>query len=174
MEQCASACADSTLDVGTARAQCRAYPEPPAGPHADTVKVANALLASRTTLGRVTNGALAQRTCGECALAAAWLCADVVATGTPAAVQLVGAAAWPAVLDALRCAAVEVKALHTADGIDTASTGGAGTLSDTDNAVDVSEQASDVPQSQAIWPDLSESGICMVRLMSCVRMTRAP
>ena len=98
----------------------------------------------------------------------------MVATGTPAAVQLVGAAAWPAVLDALRCAAVEVQALQTADGIDTASTGGAGTLSDTDNAVDVSEQASDVPQSQAIWPDLSESGICMVRLMSCVRMTRAP
>lgn len=144
--------------------------------------MANALLASRLPLGRVAAGALEQRTSGECALATAWLCTDVVATGTPAAAQLAGAAVWPAVRDSLRCAAVEAQALvllhpgtQTEDEAERSEL-----LSGEDRVVGelVDRPGTSGPLPSRAWSDLSDSGVRMVRftfrLRGLLLVTLAP
>jgi hypothetical protein len=91
---------------------------PRLGPDAplSALKIANTLLAASPPLGRVASSALAQRHSGALAVEAAWLCAEVVATGTPAAAQLAGAATWPQVHQATVDAAAEVCVLWTEEG----------------------------------------------------------
>jgi hypothetical protein len=84
---------------------------PRLGPDArpSAAKIANTLLAASPPLGKVASSALAQRGSGALAAEAARLCAAVVATGTPAAAQLTGAATWPQVHAAAVDAAEELE-----------------------------------------------------------------
>jgi hypothetical protein len=73
---------------GEAQSMCQNHDTP--------ARAANALLSARPPCSHALQAALSQRSHSELAIEAAWLAAHVAAAGTPAAQQLCGAAAWPA------------------------------------------------------------------------------